>query len=286
MNEASPHLLDRVRRALPALTEAERRVAHALMENYPVAGLETVAKLAERAKTSGPTILRFVARLGFRGFAEFQSALHEEIAMRLQGPLARYPETDRRAAGSPTSLVSEALARNVEETARGLDPATLREVVAALVDPERRLLFLGGRFSGMLAAYFQAYVRELRSGTRLVDDLSGAAADHLLDLSARHTLVVFDFRRYQDEVLTFARAAAGREARIVLVTDIWYSPIAALAQHVLVTPVRIPSAFDSGLGGLALVEMIVACMVEEMGGAAKDRHAALEGLRARYGLGG
>ena len=61
-------LQDRVRRELGEFTDAERRVAHALLGEYPMAGLETVARFARRAQTRGPTILRFISRLGFELF--------------------------------------------------------------------------------------------------------------------------------------------------------------------------------------------------------------------------
>src|SRR4051812_27065723 len=84
-----PSIQDRVRQELQSLSDAERRVAHALLGEYPLAGLETVAKFAKRAGTSGPTILRFIGRLGFGNYAEFQDALRSEIHISLQGPLTR-----------------------------------------------------------------------------------------------------------------------------------------------------------------------------------------------------
>jgi DNA-binding MurR/RpiR family transcriptional regulator len=49
---------DRLRAALANLPRAERRVAHEILGAYPVAGLETVARLAARASVSGPTAVR------------------------------------------------------------------------------------------------------------------------------------------------------------------------------------------------------------------------------------
>jgi len=71
--ESKP-ISERVRRNLSAYTAAENRVAQALLEDYPVAGLETVARFAKRAGTSGPTILRFVNHRHTLPFALQQSA--------------------------------------------------------------------------------------------------------------------------------------------------------------------------------------------------------------------
>ena len=77
-------IAERVRRSLHRYTAAEQRVARALLDHYPVAGLETVARFAKRAGTSGPTILRFVNRLGFASYAVFQNALRSEVQSQLQ----------------------------------------------------------------------------------------------------------------------------------------------------------------------------------------------------------
>src|SRR4051812_49497948 len=70
---------DRVRQELQSLSDAERRVGSALLGEYPLAGLETVARFAKRAGPRGPTILRFIGRLGYSNYAEFQDALRSEI---------------------------------------------------------------------------------------------------------------------------------------------------------------------------------------------------------------
>ena len=283
-------LQDRVRRDLGDFTEAERRVAHALLGEYPMAGLETVARFARRAGTSGPTILRFIARLGFDSYAGFQDCLRSEIQARLQGPLSRYAA--RAEMGGPGSgydaagydHLAHAMRQNIEIAARDLRPV-LPGIVALLADTERNILCIGGRFSGMIASYLHQYLRELRQGVGLVRDSGAVWADYLLDVRKGDIVVVFDFRRYQRDVLDFAKAAAAQQAEVILVTDIWYSPVAAFANIVVPCPVGIPSAFDSGVTGLAVVEIITAGVVDALGAQSRDRIATLETLRKPFNLG-
>jgi DNA-binding MurR/RpiR family transcriptional regulator len=143
---------------------------------------------------------------------------------------------------------------------------------------------LGGRFTQTLAAYFHHCLRELRPGVRLVREGSASWADYLLDVAQGDVLLVFDFRRYQRDVLEFASGAAAQGAVVVLITDIWNSPIAALAAHVIACPVDVPTAFDSAVGGLAMVEVIVAGAVERLGDNAKRRIETLEALRRPFHL--
>ncbi len=277
-------LQDRVRRDLPAFTEAERRVAHALLGEYPMAGLETVARFARRAETSGPTILRFINRLGFESYADFQDALRTETQARLQGPLSRYDLRGQTSAPAASGGLAVAMRQNIETAARDMAP-TLPAIVERLADLDRKVLCIGGRFSWMIAGYLHAYLRELRPDVRLVRDGSASWADDLLDVAPGDIVVVFDFRRYQRDVLELAKGAVAQQAEIILVTDIWYSPVAALAQHVVACPVSIPSAFDSGVTGLAVVEIITAAVIDALGPGSKGRIATLEALRKPFNLG-
>jgi DNA-binding MurR/RpiR family transcriptional regulator len=276
---------ERVRRDLQNYTAAERRVAQSLLSDYPVAGLETVARFANRAGTSGPTILRFVTRLGFKSYAEFQNRLRDEVQERLQGPLARYLSLRSWGEGGKVQeRVGSALCRNIERAVRSVSPKDYVRITELVCDRERAVFCLGGRFTQMLAAYFHHCLRELRPGVRLVREGSASWADYLLDVERGDVLLAFDFRRYQRDVLEFASVASAQGAVIVLITDIWNSPIAALATHVIACPVEVPTAFDSAVGGLAMAEVIVAGAVERLGEDAKQRIETLEQLRRPFHL--
>jgi DNA-binding MurR/RpiR family transcriptional regulator len=284
---ATPRTLeDKVRNLLPELTEAERRVGRALLDDYPMVGLETMATFAKRAGTSGPTILRFTRRLGFESYSAFGEVLRREINERLQSPLSRYaarPGADSRQ--DTRDLVAQAQRRNIEIAERDLPMADFTRAVALLADPQRNLLCIGGRFSSMIAGYFQHYLRELRPGVRMIRDNSAAWADYLLDVRSGDVLIVFDFRRYQRDVLELVKGAVEQQAEVILITDIWHSPIAALAQIVIACPVSIPSTFDSGVTGLAMAEILTAGVVEALDEATGDRISKLEHLRKSYNLG-
>ena len=90
-----------VRHRLADLSPAERRLARVLLASYPIAGLESVARFAERAGVSPPTVTRFITKLGFRGYPEFQEVLRHEVQQRLSSPLERYRDEEAgRGAGS------------------------------------------------------------------------------------------------------------------------------------------------------------------------------------------
>jgi hypothetical protein len=71
---------EQVQTALGTLPGAEKKIAHAFLANYPSIGLSTIAELAALAGTSAPTVLRFVARLGFESYPEFPAGVAQRCA--------------------------------------------------------------------------------------------------------------------------------------------------------------------------------------------------------------
>ncbi|MEV4175793.1 MurR/RpiR family transcriptional regulator [Nonomuraea sp. NPDC049709] len=63
--------------AYPDLPPGERAVVRVLLDDYPFAALGSLRSLAERAGVSPPTASRLFDRLGYGGFAAFQTAVRD-----------------------------------------------------------------------------------------------------------------------------------------------------------------------------------------------------------------
>jgi len=273
-----------VRQRLDSLSPAERRLARVLLATYPIAGLESVARFAERAGVSPPTVTRFIAKLGFRGYPEFQESLRREVQSRLSSPLARYRDEPNR--DSAVNHALEVAGHNLKSTLDLLSDRDVKETVSLLADVRRRVMILGGRVSAPLARYLAGQLHLLRPGVGLVDAERSAPAQQLIDMRKTDVLVVFDYRRYQSDTIEAARVAAGRGCDVVLFTDPWLSPASAFSRQVLVTSVDTVGPFDSLVGAVALVEALIAAVLRELGSRAEARMQSLERLRAGGVLGG
>jgi len=268
-----------VQASLGTLTVAERKVARAFLAHYPISGLETLAQLAERAGVSGPTVMRFVNRLGFDGYPAFQEALHQEIQERLTSSLALF---ERQPFQPDEDILSSSLATFIAElqtTMAALPPTEFEAVVDLLADDRRPVLLTGGRFSQILSFYLSVHLNMMRKGCRNVVASPTPRFDELIDVDRRTVVVAFDFRRYQNSTIEFARRAARRNATIILFTDPWLSPISEVARHVLTSTIVAPSPFDSLVPAMALVETVVAGVAARIGDAARSRMVELERLR-------
>ncbi len=274
-------IAEHVRASLGRLTAQERKAAQVLLTNYPAAGLAPVAEFAERARVSAPTVLRFVAKLGYLGYPDFQRQLREELEAQLASPLAKPsrkggPRSPERPFIDP---FAEAAVANVQGTFRNLPEDDFSAIVELMCDRRRSIHLLGGRFTDALARYLAAHLGLVRPDVRHVPSGVGLWRDRLLDLKRRDVLMIFDIRRYQDDVVAFGRDAAARGAEIVLFTDQWISPLSRQTKHVVACRVAAPSRWDSSVALLAVVEALTAAVTERLGEFARKRIEDLEKLR-------
>lgn len=276
-------VLDRLRRELPTLSQREAQAARHLMANYPVAGLKTVAEFAEQSGVSTATVLRLVRRLGFAIYADFQDSLRRHLEVTLQSPLLRFSRPHKRDADTHSHFLSRFTANIVtrlEELERIVPASEFDNVTALLAEQRRDIHFLGGRYSSSVATYIADLLSAVRGKIHVVGGQTQRWPQQLLDIGRNSVLVVFDVRRYQQDVIDFATKAATRQgATVVLFTDIWQSPISHVARHVLPIPVETPSVFDMLTVGMALGEALVGATAARIGADGRKRIERLEDLR-------
>lgn len=278
-------VLERLRQELPGLSGREARVARHLMANYPMAGLKTVAEFAEQSGVSTATVLRLVKRLGFPVYADFQASLREHLEETLQSPLVRFGERRDREGSAQASFLDrflDSMAANLAALREQVPASEFDRVAALLADPRRDIHVLGGRYSGNLAAYLADLLAATRGKVFIVGGQTQRWPQHLLDMGKGSVLVAIDVRRYQHDVVEFARAASRRGATVVLLTDVWHSPASRVANHVLGFPVESPSIFDVLAVGMALVEALIGAAANKVGDAGKARIETLEELRRPF----
>jgi DNA-binding MurR/RpiR family transcriptional regulator len=254
----------------------ERRAAQILIANYPLTGLRTVAEFSAQAGVSSPTILRFVARLGFQNYADFQARLQDELAAQLQSPLSRAtgPDSDRHT----TPFVAAAI-ENVRETFRHLSERQVDDIVGVLSNRRGKVYLVGGRFTDPVAAYMAAHLAIVRPGVQHLNGQESNWRDRLIDMGRNDVVVIFDIRRYQESLLRLAEAAHGRGAQIILLTDQWLSPIARYARHVVAGRTAVPSAWDSSVALFLVAEALIGDLTRKLEDASAKRIREMENLR-------
>lgn len=277
-SDTSPSVALKLREAMPSLTPSERKVARALLANYPVGGLGTVAELARLANVSHPTVLRLLGRIGFPSYGDFQRALRGELDERLASVSADFLP-DAGGAGDNVSAALHAAIANLRADAESITAGEI-EAVAHAVARARRVILTGGVTSHAVAYYLYLQLDLVRSGCRFVGPAASPTWTDLADLGQRDVVVLFDYRGYEANTLEIARWAKSRGARLVLFTDPWLSPITGLAAHLIVTRCESVTPFDTLVPAVALAEAVASEAARQLGDKVQVRLALMERLLA------
>lgn len=263
---------------MDSMPTGERKAAHTLVANYPLIGLKTVADFSAQAGVSSPTILRFVARLGFHSYSEFQTALQEELAAQLQSPALRASVPGLLLSGDAHQRLDATL-NNIRETFRHVSEKQITELAAELSNPRASIFLIGGRFTDPVALYMAAHLTIIRPNVFHLAGQESNWRDRLIDMGKRDILVILDIRRYQDSLIRFAEKAHKRGVRIVLFTDQWLSPIARFARHVVAGRTALPSAWDSSAALFVMAETLIGEITRNLEPNSAKRISELESLR-------
>lgn len=247
----------RIERSADTMTVAERKLAAVILADYPFAGLKAIKELADSAHTSSPTVSRFVAKLGFSGYAAFQQALIGELKDGQKSPV-QLMETQRpfrEAWFSDFMARAEALMVEVREA---VSDSQFDRICAMLSERGPAIYLIGGRISDALAQYLARHLRQFRTEVYHLPSDPESWPAYVLRMRKKDILLVVDFRRYQPNLARLAQVAVRESgARLILVTDKWISPVASHATEVLAVPVDNGTLWDSYSGALSVIEAIM-----------------------------
>ncbi len=277
--EQSQTVSELIQASFDSLTRAERQLANSLLENYPVSGLSSITAVADNAKVSTPTVARMVQKLGFKGFPEFQARLRDELEETISNPISKH---DRWFEDAPDTHIinrfAEAVSQNLRQTLGQLDMKDFDTACALLSDEERTVHVVGGRITRALADYFFTHMQVVRPNVTLIASNSNAWPHYVLNMKAGDVLVMFDIRRYEHDIMALAEMARGLGVEVILFTDQWGSPAAKFATSKFNIRIEAPSAWDSSVVILFLVEAMISAVQTQTWDDTRDRMNQLEDL--------
>jgi len=270
---------ERIRSQFDQLTRAERQLANAMLGNYPVSGLGSITAIAEASDVSTPTVVRMAKKLGFKGFPELQATLRHEVEATISNPISKHNRWSDEAPDTHIlNRFADAVMTNMRHTLRQLDPQEFNAVVELLAHCDGTIHIVGGRITRSLADYFFTHMQVIRDRLTLIASNSNTWPHFILNMQPGDVLIAFDIRRYERDIQQLAEMAHSKQVKLVLFTDQWGSPAAKYATHVFHSRIEAPSAWDSSVVMLFIIEALIAAIQTDTWNETEGRMKKLEKL--------
>jgi DNA-binding MurR/RpiR family transcriptional regulator len=277
----------RIRSLLPSLVPAEQNVAQVLLGRAADAADLSSQQVAELAGTSRATVVRASQSLGFSGYQQLRVLLARDAALAIRRQAGR-AEAGVDLGQQGLDGVAHATYRRFDQVRDSADqmtalltPDRIEDAVHRLADAGR-ILVVGHGLSRSLA--IDAAARLVRLGLvvdQLTDRIDQLIVTRLLD--RRDVVLIISGSGSHTDSLAVAREARASGAQLIVVTAFARSPIAELADVLLI--VGMPnSSFISELTDttripqVILVEGLMASLREQLG--ERAQRAAVVALAA------
>ncbi len=217
----------------------------------------SVANLASMANVSGPTVIRFTNNLGYATYKDFQDAASLEREESVKSPArlySRVPTSQPR----ETEEVIERLLRRTTSTLGMIEEQEFEKVAKILGDKRRNLYTIGGQLTSFFANLVASRLFLLRPSVQSINahPMGFCPEDQLPFIGNRDVVLAFDLRRYQKSTINFTKLAYEQGATVILMTDMWLSPIADFASHVLVVDSETDGPYDFLTPCMALIDTL------------------------------
>ena len=247
-----------LRHRFDELTQSQKRIAEAIVEDPEFVAFATVDKLASKLGVSPSTVVRFAYRLGLDGYQDLQDRVRVRVRTQLR----------TRAADGGEARMTSHLGDSVFARSFDHDVANLRKTVAGLstqdldrtvdvIASARRVYVIGAVTSFAVAYYAALALDRIRGETTLLNGEDHALASQLVTLQPNDALLIYTFPPYASSSLRAAKWAHRQKAQLIAVTDTPISPVGQLVQIVLPTIASGVGAQNSLVAAIAVTNALL-----------------------------
>lgn len=265
----------RISEQLDELTPKGRILGDYILRNARKVVFMTAKELAAACGVSEATVVRFVARLEYDGYARFLQALRDlvdsELTLvdRVDLSGIREPGADRF-----RRIVSREM-DNLRQLYESVDMETVDHVVAAL-EKSPAVYAVGSRLSYTLAYYLGWVLTKIRGGVHILRSSDNTAIDWLTIAPEGSLVVLVATSRYPNDLIRVARHIRRIGLNLVVISDSGACPVNSFAHRTLVAPTQHIPVFGSPAGMSVLINYLALELAARNGDEVKKHQEALE----------
>lgn len=250
-------LITKIQSELPGFSKGQKQIARFILEHYDKAAFMTASRLGVTVGVSESTVVRFATELGYDGYPHLQRALQEMIRNKLTSVQRREVAGDRMGGRDVLQTVLHADTDMIRVTLDEIDRDAFQGAVDALMGA-KRIYILGVRSSSALASFLGFYFNLLFENVTLVHTNSVSEIfEQVLRVGPGDVLFGISFPRYSKRTLSAMKYARDRGARVIALTDSQLSPLARVADHVLLARSDMASFVDSLVAPLSVINALI-----------------------------
>lgn len=262
--------LSRVRKILPDLHPAERKLGELVCDFPGELASYSASELAELAQVSNATVSRFVRRLGYSSYEEARRhvRLEKDSGSRL------YLSAAHGGAPHAPQAYAETDMRNVQLTIGTIEEEDIERLSSALLNA-RKVYVIGYRASAPLAQYLQWQLLQVIENIMALPGNGQTMGEHLAGLQRDDLVLLFGLRRRVSQMDTLLAGIIQSGCQLAFITDESVAKCEEASWHFRCTTQSSGPLF-SHVGVMALLNLIANRVIDNAAESGRARLAAIE----------
>ena len=275
-------IIGRMNERFMKMSKGHKAIATFVSDHYDEAAFMTAAKIGETVGVSESTVVRFASALGYDGYPDFQKALTDWVASKLnrvQKMGAKYKNN------SQEEIINSVLNADIEkihDTLTNVDALAFDEAVENILAAET-VYVVGVRSCEPLADFLHFYLNMIRGNVVLLKTTSVTEMfEQMIRISEKDCIIGISFPRYSMRTLKAMEFAKDRRARIITITDSIHSPMNLYSSCNLLARSDMVSIVDSLVAPLSLINALVVALCLKVPETVKNNLTTLEEVWNNY----
>lgn len=278
------NLLKEIEESFSSFSKSQKIISKYILENYDKAAYMTASKLGATVGVSESTVVRFALELGFEGYPEFQHSLQEIVRIRLTSFQRMDVTNNLIGDGDLLTKVLNSDIDKIKRTIEEIDRNAFDKAIDALVNA-KNIYIAGFGSSAILASSLNHSLRMIFDNVKLID---ASSADEIyaqiMTVSEGDVIVAISFPRYSKKLVSAVNFAKDSGSTIIALTDSHSSPIASLADDLLVARSDMASFADSLVAPLSVINAFVVAVSRKKQDELRVRLHQLEKIWDEYNV--
>ena len=276
MNDPKSHpAISDIAHKLNDLTPKARALGSYIIQNPSKVVFMTTKELGTACKVSEATVVRFVATMGYSGYADFQDTLKDFIntGMSLPDRADLKGINDRSINRLQRGILEELV--NLQYLYEHIDVEIMNRFVEYLEESDH-VYVTGARLSYTFAYYLGWSLTKVRKGVHIVKGSDSTAMDLLVNAPEKSLVILATTTRYPNELIKLSKMARRCGHTLLALTDSHISPVIPFANLSLVVPSKSIPFIGNVSGMLAVIQYMVQELASRKGEDVKQYQGQLE----------
>ncbi|WP_342389175.1 MurR/RpiR family transcriptional regulator [Salinicoccus bachuensis] len=283
-------LFEKIQNSINEVSEAKKRVAYYILDNWLEAAFTTARKVSIEANVSESVVVRYSQDLGFTGFPELQKEIQKMAKNRLSLSFTTGKETEPNNVEGDFLEINDEIRNVYNSEIRNLNSIMYNNNLETFINFKNdilnanKILILARKNSYGPAEILNGHINEIFSKSILINGETIEALDYIRGLSEEDLVIFISIPSISKRMEDFSNYVKERNVKQIAITNNHFTNISKNAHTLLATYVDSLSFSNSHIGTIFIIDIINYLLTTQEGPTIFKNIEEMKLLNERFGL--